>query len=202
VHWQHLLYSTPEHRVRGRGPGHIARLVIGAAGCGIVTGVAFRPDHYDAFPALLTALFCCALVVLSSTDFERRLLPNRLTYPAILLAAATCWAWPDRSIADIWIGAGVAFGVGAGLFVMGIFLGSARGVAATPFGLGDVKLIILIGLLSGWPAFGTAIVIGVVLAGLPALVMVFLGRGRSVFSYGPYLAAGGAIVLLFPASFV
>ncbi len=202
VYWQHLLYRLPEQRVRGAGRWLHARLVLGAAGCGVATGLALRPDHYEVGPALLTAVFCFALVVLSSTDLERRLLPNRLMYPSLILAAAFCWAWPDRSIADVWIGAGIAFATGAVLFLAGAFFGSSRGTSTTPFGLGDVKLIILLGLLTGWPAVRTALVIGVLLAGIPAIVMIAFGRGRSAFSYGPYLAMGGVVVLLFTDSFV
>ncbi len=202
VYWQHLLYRLPEQRVRGSAPWLFARLALGAIACGVSTAVALRPDHYDAGPAVLTAMFCFALIVMSSTDFERRLLPNRLMYPTIVLAAAFCWAWPDRSIADIWIGAGIAFATGAVLFLAGAFFGSSRGAGTTPFGLGDVKLIILLGLLTGWPAVRTALVIGVLLAGIPALVMIAFGRGRSAFSYGPYLAVGGVVVLLFTDSFL
>ena len=202
VQWQHLLYRLPEHRVRGGGPAHKALMAFGGIGCGLTTALALRPDHYDWFPAFLTALFCFSLVVLSSTDFERRLLPNRLMYPSILAAAALSWAWPDRSLADIWIGTGIAFAAGAALFLVGTLFGSARNVGTTPFGLGDVKLIVLLGLLTGWPAVRSALVIGVLVAGIPALILIAFGRGRSAFSYGPYLAAGGAVVLLFPSAFL
>jgi prepilin signal peptidase PulO-like enzyme (type II secretory pathway) len=112
-----------------------------------------------------------------------------------------CWAWPDRDIADIAIGGAAGLAAGLGLFILGAMFGSARG-GAIPFGFGDAKLIFLLGLLLGWPAFGPALLIGILLAGIPGLVMVALGRGRSVFSYGPYLAAGGLVAMLFPASFV
>lgn len=199
--WQHLLYRNPEHRVRGGGRWHRVRIAFVAIGFGAVVLLALRPGHYDAGPALLTALFCAAMVLLSSTDFERKLLPDRLMLPAIVLAAAVCWAWPDRSIADIWIGAGIAFAAGAGLFILGAFFGAGRG-GAIPFGMGDAKLILLIGLLTGWPAFGTALLIGILSAGIPAVVLVLAGKGGTAFSYGPYLAAGGTVVMLFPGSFV
>lgn len=201
-HWQHLLYSDPAHRVRGWGAGHVVRLAGLAVGFAAVAALALRPDHYDAGPAIITALFGMALVVLASTDFERRLLPNRLMYPAILAAAALCWAWPDRSIGEIWIGATVGIGVGAGLFLFGAGFGALRGLRAVPFGMGDAKLILLIGLLAGWPAIGSALLIGVLMGGIPALVMLLAGRSTGVFSYGPYLAAGALAVLLFPSQFV
>lgn len=200
--WQHLFYARPEHRVPRPGlKGRVQPVALGISGA-IVAALAFRPDHYDWGPAALTAVFAVALLVLASTDFERRLLPNRLMYPALLAAVAFCWAWPDRDILDVAIGGVVGLVAGVGLFVLGVLFGSARATSATPFGFGDAKLILLLGLLLGWPAGGAALLIGVVLAGLPGLVLVVLGRGGSVFSYGPYLVAAGLIVLLFPASFV
>ncbi len=195
--YQHLFYRQAEYRaapLRG-GTWWRAKPTVGLA-VGLATFIALRPDHYDPGPALLTALFGAVLIVLSSTDFERRIIPNRLMHPALLMALAAMWAWPDRSVTDCLVGAGVALLIGAAMFALGLVVGSALGVKATPFGLGDVRLIILLGLLLGWPAVMTALFMGVILAGLPALVMIFLGRGRSVFSYGPYLAGGGLYALL------
>jgi leader peptidase (prepilin peptidase)/N-methyltransferase len=148
-------------------------------------GLAFRPDHYDFGPALLTAGFLLVLLTLASTDFHRRRIPNKLTYPAAMAAMAVCWAWPDRSIAEIAIGATAALAVA----VLLVFL---------RFGGGDSKLVVVIGLLVGWPGVMPAILYGVVLGGGVALALLFVrGRG-STFAYGPYLAVGAAIVMLFP----
>jgi prepilin signal peptidase PulO-like enzyme (type II secretory pathway) len=201
-HWQHLLYRLPEQRIRRSAPGNrIQPLLLGLL-AGIAAAVAFRAEHYDFGPALLTALFSLALLVLSSADFERRLLPNRLMYPALVAAIVVCWAWPDRDIADVAIGGAAGLAAGLGLFGLGWLFGAARGGGAIPFGFGDAKLIVLLGLLLGWPAFGPALLIGILLAGIPGIVMVALGRGRAVVSYGPYLASGGLVALLFPAGFV
>ncbi|MEX2080793.1 MAG: prepilin peptidase [Dehalococcoidia bacterium] len=191
-------YSEPafrEERLQGRRL-LVTRALVGLA-CAAACAVAFRPDYYDFGPALATAAFAVALVVLSSTDFERRRLPNSIIYPAIIAAAALCWAWPDRSISEVWIGFGVAAGAAAGMYALGALLGGARGTSDTPFGMGDVKLIGLEGLLLGWPAIVGALFVGVLLAWIPSLIMIVSGRGRRTFSYGPYLAAGCLVILLF-----
>lgn len=200
---QHLLYRQPEFRqapARGRKLLFL-RLFAGLSSAAVLA-LALRPDHYDAGPAILTAVFGLLLVVASSTDFERRIIPNRITYPAIVAALVFAWAWPDRSLADIALGGAVALGVAAALFLFGILFGGAVGSSATVFGLGDVKLIVLLGLLVGWPAILAALFMGVLAAGIPSVVMLLSGRGRQVFSYGPYLALGGLVVLLFPGRFV
>lgn len=200
--YQHLLYRQPEYR---ENPATGRRLLIMrtwlAVASAIVAALAFRPDHYDFGPALLTALFGLVLLVLASTDFERRIIPNKLSYPAIGAAFVLAWAWPERDVADIAVGAGFALAVAAGLFLFGQVFGMLLGVNATPFGMGDVKLIILLGLLLGWPAVMAALFIGVILAGIPGLVLTLAGRGKGVFAYGPYLAVGGLVVLLWPDRF-
>ncbi|MEX0781446.1 MAG: prepilin peptidase [Dehalococcoidia bacterium] len=195
--FQHLLYRQPEYHDN---PATGRKLLIMrawlAVACGAAGGMAFRPDHYDFWPALLTAGFALTLLVLASTDFERKIIPNNLSYPAIGAAAALCWAWPDRDVTDVLLGAAFAVGVAAVLFLFGQVVGRLLGATATPFGMGDVKLILLIGLLVGWPVVMSALFIGVIIAGVPAVVLMLSGRGRGVFAYGPYLALGGLVGLL------
>lgn len=200
--YQHHLYRSEEHRAN---PASGLRLRLLQAFCLAATaaawGLAFRPDHYDAGPAALTALFALVLVVLSSTDFDRRIIPNRLSYPAILAAAALCWAWPDRSVGDIALGAAFAVGVGVAMVVLGVLVGGLLGAKDIAFGMGDAKLIVLIGLLTGWPAVMSALLYGVFLAGGAAFVFLLRRGWRTVFSYGPYLAGGGMIVMLWLDNF-
>jgi leader peptidase (prepilin peptidase)/N-methyltransferase len=200
--YQHLLYRQPRFRAEPLRDGAWRRLpfVVAAVLAGAIV-LALRPDHYDAGPALLTALFATVLIVLSSCDFERRIIPNNLVQPAILAALLLCWAWTDRSVADCLWGGAFGLAVGGGLFALGMLTGSLMGISITPFGLGDVRLIIFMGLLTGWPAIMTVLFIGVILGGVPALAMMFTGRSRRAYSYGPYLAAGGLYALLFMERF-
>jgi prepilin signal peptidase PulO-like enzyme (type II secretory pathway) len=200
--WQHLLYRQAAYRVRAEERPLLIRRVLLAGVAAAVTAVAFRPDHYAAGPALIVAGVSLAMLVLASTDIERKLLPDRLMYPSILAAIAVSWVWPDRSLAAIWIGGGVAVAAGVGVFLLGQAVGSVLGARETPFGLGDVKLIVFLGFLLGWPAVLWALLFGVVAAGIPGLALTLTGRARSTFSYGPFLVLGGLVVLLFPGSFV
>jgi leader peptidase (prepilin peptidase)/N-methyltransferase len=66
------------------------------------------------------------------------------------------------------------------------------------FGFGDVKLGALIGLIVGFPAVLTALLAGMVLGGIGAAAMLLSGRAkmRSAIAYGPYLASGAILGLL------
>jgi leader peptidase (prepilin peptidase)/N-methyltransferase len=155
---------------------------------------AFRPGFYEMGPAVLTGAYVLVLVVVSSTDFERRRIPNKVTYPAFVVALALCWAWPDRSVSDILFGTAAGTGAAVLLVGLGVFLGGG----GMGLGMGDGKLMMLMGAMVGWPGILPALFYGILGAGLVAVfLMVRKGRGAT-FSYGPYLAAGAALVLLLP----
>lgn len=202
VRLQHRLYRQPELRaepLRGR------RLALHALGGGLAGGVgaglAFRPGFPGGVQAsVLVTLAVLVLVVASSTDFHRRLIPDRLSYPAIVGAAVATPLWPEQGVGELWLGGGVALAIGVLLLLAGTAVGARLGVAETPFGLGDVKLILFIGLAAGWPDVLSALLVGAVAAGFPAFALLLARRSRTVFSYGPYLALGGALVLLFPSA--
>lgn len=201
--YQHLLYREQEFKDGRLAGGTLlfTRIALGL-GTALALGLAFRPEHYDAGPALATSLFLVSLLVMASTDFERKRLPDKLMYPSMLVALALCWVWPERSIGDIALGAGIALALAVLMFVFGLVVGGALGVKVTPFGLGDVKLIVLMGLLCGWPAFLTAVLLGALSAGLPSLAMLISGRRKSTISYGPYLIVGCCVVMLWPGQFI
>ena len=194
--WQHHLYTEPEFRAH---PASGRTLLLLRLFCGAAAGVGlafvFRADHYEFGPAVLSAVFLLLLIALSSTDFERRRIPNKLTYPAALLALVVCWAWPDRSVSDIALGGGIAIGVAVLLVALGALLGGP----GLGLGIGDGKLITLLGLILGWPGIMPALFYGIAGAGVVALVLMVRKGRHATFSYGPYLAAGGAIILLFPS---
>ncbi len=171
-----------------------------ALAAGGVCALSLRPSHYGIGTGLLSAVFGVGLVTLAGTDFKRRILPNRLTYTLLLLALAFAWAWPDRSVTDVLLGFGFAVAVAAGLIVLGLITSGGRNPGGA-FGVGDMKLIVLLGALLGWPLGARALILGAVFGGVVALgIMIRSGRGQTI-AYGPYLIAGGLIVLLWPGGF-
>jgi leader peptidase (prepilin peptidase)/N-methyltransferase len=137
--------------------------------------------------AVLAGFFAAVFLALSLMDLERRLLPNRVVYPSILLAAAFSWAWPELSLAQVFGGGAAALAITAVLYAAG------RGA----FGLGDVKMSVLVGLVVGFPSVLVAIFLGAFAAGafvLPLVLLRILGR-RDYIAYGPFIAIGAVIAL-------
>ena len=138
-------------------------------------------------PALLAGFFATIFLTLAFTDLERRLLPNRVVYPSIVLAAAVSWAWPEVSVAQVFGGGAAALVITSVLYVAG------RGA----FGFGDVKLSVLMGLVVGFPSVLVGMFMGAFAAGvfvLPLVLLRVLDR-RDYIAYGPFIAAGAVIAL-------
>lgn len=162
----------------------------------LVGALAFRPSMPGGLESVLVAAFGLLLVAVSSTDFDRRRIPNVLVYPAMVAALAAAPLWTTRSAGDVAIGGLVAVAAAFLLLLLGAVAAGASRSRDTAFGIGDAKLIILIGLVVGWPAILTALLIGILAAGVVAAILLVLrGRGTT-YSYGPYLAAGAVVVLL------
>jgi len=139
-------------------------------------------------PTILGGLFAAIFLALMTTDLERRLIPNRIVYPAMLLAMAVSWAWPDRSVAQAFAGGGLAFAI-----MLVVFIASLG-----RFGFGDVKMATLMGLAAGFPAMTVGLFFTAISAGLVAAVLLLtrvMRRGEYI-PYGPFIALG-AIISLF-----
>jgi len=176
-------YTLPDvDREPGRLPAVVYRAMplIGAAlvvGCLVEFGASLR--------GFVAAVFCLALVVVTATDLEYRLIPNRVVGPtSVIVLAGMTIARPS----PVW--AIAAFG--AALFLLVFSLVSPQGM-----GMGDVKLAFLMG-----AALGPAVAVALVLASLSSLVpsiaiLVRHGRaGRKVgFPFGPFLALGSLAAL-------
>ena len=168
-------------------PWRAVILPAGAAGLFALSYLAF--DEFGA--GLLGGFFATVFLTLTFTDLERRLLPNRIVYPSILLAIAFCWAWPDTSWVQILAGGAVAIGIAVLIYLFSLLFGPEA------FGMGDVKMIVLIGFVVGFPAVIVAVLLGTIAAGVVAAVLVVTRiRGlRDYVAHGPFLAFGAVLAL-------
>jgi prepilin signal peptidase PulO-like enzyme (type II secretory pathway) len=176
-------YALPDvEREPGKLPAwvHQSLPLVGAAlvaGCLIEFGATLH--------GFCVSVFCLALVIVTATDLEYRLIPNRVVGPAsVIVLTGMTVAEPSPRWAIS------AFG--ASLFLLVFSIISPEGM-----GMGDVKLAFLMG-----AALGPHVAVALVLASLASLVpSVFIlarhGRaGRKVgFPFGPFLALGSLLTL-------
>jgi len=138
--------------------------------------------------AAMTAGFGAVFVLLAAHDIVYRVIPNRVVYPAGLLALALSWAWEGRGPVDALVGGAVAF---AGLAVL-------RWLTRGGLGGGDLKMAGVVGLVVGYSNLPLAASVTVLVGGVSALVLLAIGRlsrGGSI-PYGPLIALGGLVALI------
>jgi len=131
------------------------------------------------------ALFLLITVI----DFEHRLVLNKV----LLAASGVALAASLLGLAVAVPLKGALLGAGAGLALF-FFIGL---VGRGAMGMGDVKLAGLIGLLSGFPAVFSALLLGVVFGGVAALAAILMGKGRkSTIAYAPWLSLGALVTIV------
>jgi leader peptidase (prepilin peptidase) / N-methyltransferase len=164
------------------------------ATAGLVVLAAIR--HPDPWRAGLVAGLVAMMPAITLIDIRHRIIPNRLTYPALLLfPVVIALAWLVGDAVDPLSGL-IGLGLfGGGLFVIALISGG--------MGLGDVKLAALVGLVLGSLGLryvGVAAGAAILLGGLGGIVALAMGRDRkSAIPFGPYLAAGAVVAGLWGA---
>jgi leader peptidase (prepilin peptidase)/N-methyltransferase len=162
--------------------------------------------------------FVASLLALIFIDAEHMILPNVITYPGAALALLARVVVPNLyGVATLggaqtqlrpWLvslgGAVLGALVGGGfLWLVGWLWERARGVEA--MGLGDVKMMLMVGAFLGWPLTLLTIFVGV-LTGSVAGVAVMLGRKerdmQMMLPFGIFLGAGSLVSLFFGTSII
>ncbi len=143
---------------------------------------------------LWAAAFACLLVVLAMIDLEHLLLPDRLTLPGI---AVGCLAYPWLPWSGVWFDGllGAAAGAGTLLLVYGLWY-LIRHVEG--LGLGDVKMMAMVGAFLGVRGALMTLLLGTLLAATFAVASMAVGRLglKNRLPFGPFLALGAVLVLL------
>ncbi len=172
----------------GRAVASAAVLAVLLCGAVLLTGA--RPA------GLAFAWAAGAAVVHAQVDLAVHRLPDRVTYPAAAVCAAALLAdaavlgtWPD--LARALLAAAAAGGVSL----------LAALAAPSGLGLGDVKLLALLGLLLGWAGWGVllaGVFLGLLAGAAASLLLVATGRAgwRTALPFGPPLLVGAVLALL------
>ena len=156
--------------------------------------VAFTVESLWVLPAYLW--FAYFSVLLTVTDLDTKLIPNRILLPApvgglVLLGIGSLAAGSLDALLR-----GLVSGVG--YFVVMLILGLlARGA----LGFGDVKLAFLLGVFTGYLGWGQVVLAGLgsfILGGLVALVLVVTRRAsrKDAIPFGPFMTAAAIVAVV------
>ena len=144
------------------------------------------------FAALAAAVLAALLVALGWIDLDHFLLPDKLTLPGIALGLASQLVVAGGSLSRGLVGA--LAGAGVLLVVAGLWE-LLRGVEG--MGLGDVKMLAMVGAFLGVAGVVVTLVFATVLGALVGLGLVAARRGTlsARLPFGVFLAIGGLVAL-------
>lgn len=146
--------------------------------------------------------FCSAMIVITFIDLDFQIIPDVITLPGIPLGLiAGSLLIPDPFARDSVLGFReglIGLISGGGLFLMIVIL-SQLILKREGMGLGDVKMMAMIGAFAGWKSMLLTTFAGSLLGSAVGIsLMVFKGKGRETrIPFGPFLAAGALITLFF-----
>ena len=137
-------------------------------------------------------LFACALIVLFAIDLEHQILPNVITLPGIVVGLVASWFLPPgwlSSLIGIAIGGGVLWAIAEAYYRI-------RGQEG--LGMGDVKMLAMIGAFLGWPLTLVTLVFASFAGSVVGVGLIATRRStiQAALPFGTFLALGAMAAAL------
>jgi leader peptidase (prepilin peptidase) / N-methyltransferase len=161
----------------------------------VITALAALLIVYTTAPGALLAsrlVLAAILIVLFAIDLELQILPNVITLPGIAIGFAFSLAAPPgplASLAGIALGAGILYGIAAAYYAVRREEG---------MGMGDVKMLAMIGAFLGWRAVLLTLVLSSFVGALFGVAVMATKREslRYALPFGTFLALAAVIAML------
>lgn len=137
-------------------------------------------------------IFVCLLVVLFGIDLEHQLLPNVLTLPGIAIGLLFSLVGPpgwQSAVIGVLVGGGVLYAIAATYYLVRREEG---------LGMGDVKMLAMIGAFLGWQAVLVTLVLSSFTGALVGIGLMAFQRGdmKLALPFGTFLALGALAAML------
>jgi leader peptidase (prepilin peptidase)/N-methyltransferase len=190
----------------------------------LLTGLAFyfcaRRWHFDS-PTYVNTLLLSVVIIFVFIDYRHRIIPNILTLPGTaagivlsplqersfysdpVVRIAASWLWPaDPGAALPWTGSVLGAVIGGGvLYCVAFAFEKIR--KKQGLGMGDVKMMSMVGAFLGWPLAWLIIFAG---SFLGSMVGIFLMLFRNMnlqtkLAFGVFLGIGTALCLFYGLQF-
>jgi leader peptidase (prepilin peptidase)/N-methyltransferase len=167
---------------------------IGTAVVFVAQGMAFT----DPWLLAQRLLFSALLVALFGTDLETQRLPNVLTLPGLMVGLVASMFLPPGLQASV---LGAALGAAIPWSIRWVWF-QAKGVEA--MGLGDVKMLAMIGAFLGWRQVWLVLLLASLAGAVVGLVLTASGRRsmQSRLPFGTFLALAALLASLAGESLV
>ncbi len=175
----------------------------------LLTGVLFllvfsKVVFYHQPLEILIVYFGLIMLVITTVfiDIEHQIIPDKTTYPAIVLGLLTAAVFPITwNSSSHWMAfyqAGLCFVVSGGLLALFAIIGS-KIFGKDALGWGDVKYIAAIGACLGGRAAYFTLLFGALTGSIIGIaLMISKKKGfKGAISFGPFLASGTLLWMLF-----
>ncbi len=159
---------------------------------GVISGyVAWR--YGVSFATLAALLFCWALIALTFIDADTQLLPDQITQPLIWLGVLVNLGSVFTDIHASVIGAVAGY-----LSLWTVYWLFKLVTGKEGMGYGDFKLLAAIGAWLGWQLLPLVILLSSLVGAIVGVSLILFARHErsQPIPFGPYLAGGGVIALL------
>lgn len=158
----------------------------------VVTALVFLLTYLTYGFTLLAAVrvvFACALIVLFVTDLQHKILPNVITLPGIVVGFICSFILPPgwvNSLIGLLVGGGVLFAIAEAYY---------RFRGQEGLGMGDVKLLAMIGAFLGWKLVLLTLVFASFTGSLAGGILIASGKGGMKYAlpFGTFLTVGALL---------
>jgi len=146
--------------------------------------------HLGLQPLLVPRLiFVCAMIVLFVVDLQHRVLPNVITLPGVAAGLAFSFFVPPG-----WFDALIGIAAGGGV-LLAVAEAYYRIRGEEGLGMGDVKMLAMIGAFLGWQLMLVTLLMASLLGSLIGLALIASRRGTAKYALplGSFLAAAAVV---------
>ena len=139
---------------------------------------------------LARLFFVSLMIVLFVTDLQYRVLPNIVTIPGVIVG--WCFSW---FVAPGWIDSSIGIVAGSAFLIV-ISETYYRIVGREGLGMGDVKMLAMIGAFMGWELMLFTMFMASILGVLVWVVLLVFGRGGTgyLLPLGSFLAISATVM--------
>jgi len=144
-------------------------------------------------------LFGASLVAIAFIDLQHQIIPDVISIPGIIVGFAFSLFSSSLSWIDSLTGI-----VGGGGFLLLVALAFEKVTGRQGMGMGDVKMLAMIGAWMGWRALPFVILLASLSGSMIGGALLLLTRQgvRAKIPFGPFLALGTVVYLFFGNEFV
>ena len=145
---------------------------------------------YGLTPLLVVRLaFASALIVLFVIDLQHRILPNVITLPGIVAGFIASLFLPPG-----WVSSLIGLVAGGGVLLL-IAEAYYRTRGQEGLGMGDVKMLAMIGAFLGWPLMLLTLILASFAGSMVGVLLLATGKGgmQAALPFGTFLALGAVV---------